>query len=221
MVKVKVANPGPAALMVLNPRGKSMKKRRTTTRRKTRRSNVSHRASTSRASLVRRSSNPSRRKSHARRRNPAATGLLQKGLALAASAAGVQFALGFVPPIGGVSPIADAARTAGLGYVLGMVMKRTGVLKNYGDDVALAGFTLAGGKLISSFILPFANRMFSAARPTQPAQQSTAAPANGVAGIAQLYPGLQPFSAYRRNGMSGIATWAPGQQPFNQYIPVA
>lgn len=39
-----------------------------------------------------------------------------KGLALAAGAALVQFTLGFVPPIGGVSPLADAARTAAVGW---------------------------------------------------------------------------------------------------------
>lgn len=130
---------------------------------------------------------------------------------MAAGAAVVQFSLGFVPPIGGVSPLADAARTAAAGWLIGTAMHKTGIGKAYADDVTLAGFTLAGGKLISSFILPFANKLF--APKAQPADQ------NGVKGLATMYPGLQPYGAYGRgmNGLNGIALIDPSMQPYGEY----
>lgn len=224
MVKVKVANPGPAALLVVNPKKRSsqMRKRRTTrrtTRRtasnpKTRRASVS-----SLRSGAHRRRNPTRSirsRGRARARNPRTTGMFAKGLALAAGAALIQFTLGFVPPIGGVSPLADAARTAAVGWGLGTVMSRTGLGKQYADDVTLAGFTLAGGKLISSFILPFANRLF---RPTSPSSQVAAdqgSVSNGVQGIAFIHPGQQPFGAYSP-GLNGIAVIDPSMQPYGEY----
>lgn len=136
--------------------------------------------------------------------------MLAKGLTLAAGAALVQFTLGFVPPIGGVSPLADAARTAAVGWGLGTLMRKTSIAGRYGDDVALAGFTLAGGKLISSFILPFANRLFT--RPTPPPSE------NGqMAGIAPIYQGFQPYGAYGLNGLGGIAVIDPAMQPYGEY----
>lgn len=220
MVKVKVANPGPAALMVLNGR-KTMRKRRrtTTTRRKARRtvtaaSNPRPRRRRRSFSLRRRAHNPPlvrRRRSFFRRRrahNPTG-GLLTKGLTLAAGAALVQFTLSFVPPIGGVAPWADAARTAAVGWGLGLVMDKSGIGRKWSGDVMLAGFTLAGGKLITSFILPFANRLF---RPAPPP------PANGngqIAGMAPIYQGLHPYGAY--NGLGGLAVIDPGLQPYGEY----
>lgn len=137
--------------------------------------------------------------------------MLARGFALAASAAFIQFGLTFVPPIGGVSPIADAARTAGLGWVTGIAMRKSGFLSKYADDVTLAGFTLAGGKVISSLILPFANRLFSRGAPPTEEQAS-------MNGIAAMYPGMQPYGRYAgRRSLNGIATWAPGQQPFGQF----
>ena len=216
MVKVKVANPGPAALMVVNPKKRSsqMRKRRTTTtKRRTTRRTVANpkpiRTRSRRRAVVARSS-------RRRARNPRTTGMFAKGIALAAGAALIQFTLGLVPPIGGVSPLADAARTAAVGWGLGTVMSRTGFGRQYADDVTLAGFTLAGGKLISSFILPFANRLF---RPTTPAPQVASeqgAVGNGVQGIAYLHPGIQPFGAYSP-GLNGIAVIDPGMQPFGEY----
>lgn len=217
MVKVKVANPGPAALMVVNPRKRSsqMRKRRTTTKRRTTRRTVSNPKPRRIASSRRRTVGA--RSSYKRRaRNPRTSGMFAKGIALAAGAALIQFTLGFVPPIGGVSPLADAARTAAVGWGLGTVMSRTGFGRQYADDVTLAGFTLAGGKLISSFILPFANRLF---RPTTPAPQvapEQGAVTNGVQGIAYLAPGMQPFGAYSP-GLNGIAVIDPGMQPFGEY----
>lgn len=220
MVKVKVANPGPAALMVFNGR-KTMTKRRKSTRRKARRtvhavSNTPrrHRAKRRSFSLVRRAHNPPfrrRRTFRSRRRNPAG-GLLTKGLTLAAGAALVQFTLGFVPPIGGVTPLADAARTAAVGWGLGLVMDKSGIGRKWAGDVMLAGFTLAGGKVITSFILPFANRLF---RPPPP-------PANGngngqaqLYGMAPIHQGMHPYGAY--SSLGGLAMIDPGLQPYGEY----
>lgn len=192
-----------------------MRKRRTTTKRRTTRRTVSNPKPRRIASSRRRT--VSARSSYKRRaRNPRTSGMFAKGIALAAGAALIQFTLGFVPPIGGVSPLADAARTAAVGWGLGTVMSRTGFGRQYADDVTLAGFTLAGGKLISSFILPFANRLF---RPTSPAPQvapEQGAVTNGVNGIAYLAPGMQPFGAYSP-GLNGIAVIDPGMQPFGEY----
>jgi len=136
----------------------------------------------------------------------------------------VQFVVSFIPPIGGVSAIADAARTAGVGWLLGIAMHKTGFLKQYGDDVTLAGFTLAGGKVISSLILPFANRLFT--RPTPPPSLEEQAQMAGMAGMAAMYPGMMPFGRYAgRRALNGLATWYPGQQIIDQYagsaIPIA
>jgi hypothetical protein len=139
--------------------------------------------------------------------------MVAKGLALAAGAAFVQFTLGFIPPIGGVSPLADAARTAAVGWGLGTVMSRFGrggMLGRYADDVTLAGFTLAGGKLISSFILPFANRLFTPRPPAPPSDQAQ------MAGIASMYPGLNPYGAYG-SGLNGIALIEPEMNPYGEY----
>lgn len=217
MVKVKVANPGPAALMVVNPKKRSsqMRKRRTTAKRRTTRRITANPPKARRVSTRRRS--VFARSPRRRARNPVKSGMFAKGLALAAGAALIQFTLGFVPPIGGVSPLADAARTAAVGWGLGTVMGRTGFGKQYADDVTLAGFTLAGGKLISSFILPFANRLF---RPTSPSSQVAAdqgAVSNGVQGIAYIHPGMQPFGAYSSRGLNGIAVIDPAMQPFGEY----
>lgn len=235
MTKVRVENPAPAALMVLNgKRRKNMARSRKakSTRRATtvRRKTSTPKRHASRA--IARRSNPAPRramhrrtvaKSHRRVRrhtrrvgNPFRGSLLAKGIALATGAAFVQLTLGFVPPIGGVSPIADAARTAGVGWLLSLGMQRIGFLRPYADDVALAGFTLAGGKLISSFILPFANRLFGGQQ-AQPAMAEAAPVTNQVSGIATMYPGLNPYSAYDSNGMGGIAVIDPSINPYGEY----
>ena len=237
MAIARVANPaGPAALWVLNPSKRGKKKmatrKRRTRRRSTARRHASnptiHRRRTSLASRRRRvtashrrrASNPSRRRHslvhRRRRRNPSHVGggLLFTGFKLAAGAALVQVTLGFVPPLGGVSPLADAARTAGVGWLLGMAMRKTGFDSRYADDVTLAGFTLAGGKLISSFILPTIQGFFR-----KPAPAADQAPA-GVNGIGMYRPGLNPYGAYSQRGLNGIGTFQQGQQPFGSFVPV-
>jgi len=156
-----------------------------------------------------------------RRRNPG--GMLAKGFVLAGFAALEQLLLMWVPPLGGPSAIADAGRTAGLGVILGWAMKKTGFLARYAEDAQLAGLTLAGGKIITAFILPFANRFISSPKPAQ------------MSGLATWRPGMQPFPVYApqgymqgtgtpaSTGMQGLAVWQPGMQPFPIYngMPMA
>ena len=234
----RVANPGPAALWVLNPNKGSRKKmatrkrrtrRRTTARRHASNPIVRHRrrrtVTASRRRRVtasthrRRAANPSHRRivHRRRRRNPSHIGgdMLTKGLYLAAGAALIQVTLGFVPPIGGISPLADAARTAAVGWGLGLAMRKTGFGAKYADDVTLAGFTLAGGKLISSFILPTIQGFF---RPKPPVN-ADGSPA-GVQGIGMYRPGLNPYGAYQPRGLNGIAVYGQGMNPFGAYVPM-
>ncbi len=182
MQKARVANPGPAGLLVINPkRGKKMatkRRRRSTTKRRT---TAARRNPTATITRRKRRSNPtmfastrrrtSRRRSVSRRRNPS-TSLLSKGLVLAGGGAAVQFVQGFIPPIGGNSPLADAGRTAAVGYLLGMAMRKTGFGARYADDVQLAGFTVAGAKVIAAFVLPTISGFFRPAPQQQPASGS-------------------------------------------------
>lgn len=257
MTRVKVANPGPAALWVVNPRkrkNKTMqtKKRRTTratgARRVVRRTATHHRKRNAgmffgakkrqrrrylrrgavRRAMARKTGNPfgSRilRVFRGRRRNPG--GMLAKGFTLAGFAALEQFLLMWIPPVFGASAFADAGRTAGLGVLLGWAMKKTGLFARFAEDAQLAGLTLAGGKIITAFVLPFASRFISSA---------TQEPAS-MKGLAVWRPGMQPFPIYAPNsyaqgvntpastGMSALATWAPGMQPFPAYsggMPIA
>ena len=219
MKKVRVANPGPAGLLVINPkRGKSMatkrrssataaSKRRKTTRRK--KSNPTSYASTKRRSMATRS----RRRSVSRRRNPSTGGLFAQAAGLAAGITVVGLAQSFIPPLGGVSPIATAARQAATGYLLGEGMQRFGVMRAYAPDVKLAGFALGVGTLINAYILPTVTGFL---RPAPKPENG-----NGVQGIGSYRPGMQPYSAYASRGLNGIAAWAPGQQPFNEFAGVA
>lgn len=219
MQKVKVANPGPAALMVINPkRGKSMatKRRRSTTaatkRRKTARrsSNPATYASTKRRSITTRSR---RRRSVSRRRNPSTGGLLSQAAGLAAGITVVGLAQSFIPPIGGVSPVMTAARQAATGYLLGEGMQRFGVMRAYASDVKLAGFALGVGTLINAYILPTVTGFLRPAPQASPVDGA----ANGVAGIAPIYRGLQPFRMYAPSGLNGIAAIDPTMQPYGEY----
>lgn len=182
MQKARVANPGPAGLLVINPtkRGSKMatkRRRRSTTKRRTTAARRNPTATITRRKRRTRRSNPgvfassrrrtTRRRSVGRRRNPA-TSLLSKGLVLAGGGAAVQFVQGFIPPIGGSSPLADAGRTAATGYLLGMAMRKTGFGARYADDVQLAGFTVAGAKVIAAFVLPAISGFFRPAPQTQP-----------------------------------------------------
>lgn len=200
---VKLINPGPASLLIVNPTGgKTMRKRKTTTtRRKARRNPYS-------STMPRhRRHNVTARRS--RRRNPAGFGLLTKGLTLAGGGALTQFVTTMVPAIGGPGALADAARTAGVAYLLGMLTSKIGPLSRFSQDITLGGMAVAGGKVINSFILPTAQSVFLP-RPSE------AAPANGVKGIGIAYPGLNPYRAYS-GGMQGIGIQTPGMIPYGAY----
>jgi len=200
---VKLINPGPASLLIVNPTGgKTMRKRKTTTtRRKARRNPYS-------STMPRhRRHNVTARRSQ--RRNPAGFGLLTKGLTLAGGGALTQFVTTMVPAIGGPGALADAARTAGVAYLLGMLTSKIGPLSRFSQDITLGGMAVAGGKVINSFILPTAQSVFLP-RPSE------AAPANGVKGIGIAYPGLNPYRAYS-GGMQGIGIQTPGMIPYGAY----
>lgn len=218
MQKVRVANPGPAGLLVINPRGRKMATRKRRTARP-----AARRKTTSTASRKRR--NPSttfgsrrravatrsRRRSVARRRNPSTGGLFAQAAGLAAGITAVGLLGSFVPPIGGASPFAVAGRQAATGWLIGEGMQRFNIMRNYANDLKLAGLALGVGTLINAFILPTVSGFLRPApRPVE---------GNGVQGIGVYRPGMQPFGAYR--GLNGIATLAPGQQPFNEYVAVA
>ena len=213
MQKARVANPGPAGLLVINPkRGNKMatKRRRkaarpaTTPRRKTttrRRSNPTV-FSSSRKRATR------RRRSVARRRNPSTGGLLSQAAGLAAGITAVGLIGSFIPPIGGVSPFAVAGRQAATGYLLGEGMQRFGVMRQYASDVKLAGFALGVGTLINAFILPTVSGFLRPAPKAQPATNG----ANGMGDIVTLprgswddYYGSTPmFNTNPGNGMNGL-----------------
>ena len=234
MKTVRVQNPGPAALWVINGRKKNMRKAKrkgvrrraasATVRRKSARRHRSHNPNPTRRVarghhrrvrvIARRP-----RRHVSRRLNPGrGTGLLAKGLVLAIGAAGVQFLVSFVPPIGGVSAPADAIRTIAVGWLASIGMKRTGFLARYGDDVFLASATLAGGKIVSAILVPFALRLFPQRAPAPAPMEAGNAAA--MAGLATLYPGQQLFNRYQRAGMGGLATWYPGMQPFQHHYTV-
>jgi len=204
---VKLINPGPASLLIVNPTGgKTMRKRKTTTSRKTRRNPYSS------------TTTPRRSRRHvmarrSRRRNPSGGfGLLTKGLTLAGGGALTQFVTTMVPAIGGPGALADAARTAGVAYLLGMLTSKIGPLSRFSQDITLGGMAVAGGKVINSFILPTAQSVFL--------PRAEAAPANGVKGIGIAYPGLNPYRAYS-GGMQGIGIQTPGIIPYGAYADEA
>jgi hypothetical protein len=212
MQKARVANPGPAGLLVINPkRGKSMAtkrrrsataaatKRRTTTRRK---SNPTSYASKGGRAMTR------RRSSVSRRRNPSTGGLLTQAAGLAAGITAVGLLQSFIPPIGGVSPFMVAARQGATGWLVGEGMQRFGVMRQYANDVKLAGLALGVGTLINAFILPTVSGFLRPA-PRQPQQ------GNGMQGIAAVpsipaYLGSAPMPAAQ--GVNGIAVYqSPGR----------
>lgn len=218
MVKVKMANPGPAALMVINPiRRKKMatKRRKTTTRRSTarRRTTTTKRRNPITTRSRRRSTTyaSSRRRSVSRRRNPAATGLLKNAIGIAGGMAGVGLLGMFVPPIGGNSPFAVAGRQAATGYLAGEAMQRLGILRAYANDVKLAGFALGVGTLINAFVMPTVSGFL---RPAPKADKSNS---NGMGDIVTLprgswddyygsTPNFRTNAASGRTGMNGVIT---------------
>lgn len=225
MVKVRVANPGPAALMVINPRRKkpmATKRRRSTKRRTTRRrtstvaANPVHRRrrrSTTRRRTVHASTGHHRRRNPARRRrvsrrNPV-TGTIARAIPLAASIAGLGLLQGFIPPIGGSSPIISAVRQAATGYLAGTAMSRFGIMSKYAEDVKLAGVALGVGTLINAYVLPTVSGFL---RPAAPAARPAARAGMGdiitmPRGSYDSYYGSTPsFNTNPGSGMNDIVT---------------
>jgi hypothetical protein len=203
MATTKLINPTPAALMVVNPTGGgSMRKRSTrrSTRRKLNPARGTRRYMGSRAAA-------SLSRSMRRRRNPQfSLGLIREGLTLAAGGGLTQFVTGMIPPIGGPAPLADAARTAGVAYLLGMVADKFG-MGRFSREITLGGMAVAGAKIINSFVVPAASQVFS------PRETSAVSNGNGVKGIAMQTPGMFPY------GLNGIALQTPGAIPFSDYAP--
>jgi len=130
-------------------------------------------------------------------------------LTLAGGGALTQFVTTMVPAIGGPGALADAARTAGVAYLLGMLTSKIGPLSRFSQDITLGGMSIAGGKVINSFMLTTAQSVFLP-RPAEAAQT------NGVKGIGIAYPGLNPYRAYS-GGMQGIGIQTPGMIPYGAY----
>lgn len=227
MQKARVANPGPAGLLVINPkrgtkmatkrRSRSTTKRRTTAARRTPNATITRRKRRTRRanpSVFSSSRRTARRRSVSRRRNPATGGLLKQAAGLAAGITAVGFAQGFVPPIGGMTPIAVAARQAATGFLVGEGMQRFGVLRAYAPDVKLAGFALAAGTLINAYILPTVSGFLRPASKPVAATGNGNGNGNGMNDIVTLprgewddYYGSTPqFRTNPGNGMGGVVT---------------
>ena len=218
MQKARVANPGPAGLLVINPRGRKMATKRR--RKSTARPSTARRKSTT----TKRRSNPTvfssarkrvtrSRRSVARRRNPS-TGMFAEAGTEALILVGLGLLSPLLPPIGGASPLAAAARQAGLGYLVGEVMQRFNFGRGYGRSVKKIGLLMGGVTLVNAYLAPMAQG-FLRPRPVAPQVDANG---NALAGIAPIYRGMQPFRMYaNNNGMNGIALIDPAQQPYGEY----
>ncbi|MFN0108546.1 MAG: hypothetical protein ACKVZH_06795 [Blastocatellia bacterium] len=125
----------------------------------------------------------SRRRSVARRRNPSTGGLFAQAAGLAAGITAVGLLGSFVPPIGGASPFAVAGRQAATGWLIGEGMQRFNIMRNYANDLKLAGLALGVGTLINAFILPTVSGIF------RPASRQQASDSNGVGDLVTLPAG--------------------------------
>jgi hypothetical protein len=194
--------------MIVNPTGGKMRTRSKTRRKSARKNPVSKAAYPARVRR-RRASNPKRRMT--RRHNPGLNlGLLSEGVTLAAGGGLTQFVTNMVPAIGGMSPLADAGRTAAVAYILGMVANRVG-LSRFSRQITLGGLAVTGAKLINSFLVPSISSVFGPRM-----VQEAPAPA-GMQGIGMYRPGMNPYSAY--SGLNGIGVQMPGMFPYGDYAP--
>jgi hypothetical protein len=194
--------------MIVNPTGGKMRTRSKTRRKSARKNPVSKAAYPARVRR-RRASNPKRRMT--RRHNPGLNlGLLSEGVTLAAGGGLTQFVTNMVPAIGGMSPLADAGRTAAVAYILGMVANRVG-LSRFSRQITLGGLAVTGAKLINSFLVPSISSVFGPRM-----VQEAPAPA-GMQGIGMYRPGMNPYSAY--SGLNGIGVQMPGMFPYSDYAP--
>lgn len=227
MQRVKMQNPGPASLVLINPKRRAKmaaRKRASTTRRrkavnpKRRRSTavVRSRRTTSafRAPARRgRRRNPlfaKKRRSVSRRRNPV-SGAIGQAIPLV----GASFAITFTAPIvtrfvGGILPLGQFTQPvvlAGTGYGLGWVAGKLGFGK-YRGPLEIMGVTLGLTALVAPYLRGFL-------APSQPAANGMAGRGmRGIAAVPSIPPQIQAARAQAANnaGMKGIASYqAPGR----------
>ena len=189
---IKLINPGPGALMLVNPTGGKM-------RRRTKRAQ----------STTKRRSRNSYGMRHTRRSNPN-FGMVTKGLTLAGGGALTQAVTTMLPTIGGPGPFMDAARTGAVAYLLGMLANRIG-MSRFSGDITLGGFAVAGAKIINGVLLPGVSTFFP-----RPAAPAAPAPTNGMGAIGIDYL-TSPQLQAQRAGLSGIGVQTPGVIPFGAY----
>ena len=167
MVKRRVANPAPALLSLVNPkRSNSMpeksKKRRASTTAKRR--NLMFFSTGKKEAATSRKSNPKKRV-YKTRRNPISTGTVAEGFKLAGGGVLIGFAQPWVRGLVGkflpTGPIASAAVTLGTAYGLGALANMTPYTRTMKRPIELAGWTIVGAQVISSYVLPWVNSIFS------------------------------------------------------------
>lgn len=111
----------------------------------------------------RRVANP--RRHRARRRNPISTGTVKEGFLLAGGGVLIGFAQPWVRGLVGrflpTGPIASAGITLGTAYGLSYLSKMAGPTRVIGRPLVLAGWTIVGAQVISTYILPWVNSVFS------------------------------------------------------------
>ena len=116
------------------------------------------------AATSRRKANP-KRKGTSRRSNPITTGTVKEGFMLAGGGVLIGFAQPWVRGIVGkflpTGPIASAAVTLATAYGLGALSKMTPYTRTMQRPIELAGWTIVGAQVISSYVLPWVNSVFS------------------------------------------------------------
>jgi hypothetical protein len=228
MQKRRVANPAPAVLALVNPKGKrtmAAKKRSSTRRRRAanpkRRRRTTTTTTTAKRTTARRRSNPvaksRKRYSRRRRSNPVSGGVIGQGLELGASGIAIGLAQPFIRPLiarfVGQSPIASAGVTLLTGYGLSMLAGMVGPVRKYQRSLELAGWTLAFTQLVTSYVLPLLGGRGSGNPPAAAGLNGYRRGMNGIAAVTAVPPGVvaPPAPPARAgNGMNGIAA-IPGR----------
>lgn len=193
MVKRKIRNPSPAALLVLNGRkkgGRKMAKRRKAS-----------------APVARRRHNP--RRHTRRRRNPSLTNVSIHGNPLIGSVVGtlggaatrmVSTAFG---SIGGTAPWASIARNIAATFVVGYAAERIPYVKKYAGWAYLGGWAITGAQLVD-----LGRTYLRGVLPTGGTGQAQA----GVSGLRDIValPFAGSDSLYGTTGLRDIATFPAG-----------
>ena len=150
-VTVRVKNPSPAGLLIVNPGGKRKRskggaKTMATKRRKS-------------GASARRKSNPlfgrSRRRKTTRRRNPSLTSVSVSGSPVTGGIAGflggslTNTVAGMFGTIGGSSPWADIARTAAAAFVVGFAAEKIPYTRKYASWAYIGGWAVVGAKIVA------------------------------------------------------------------------